>query len=138
MKSCFKAWASYTRMVWTLKFDRAQDYYELYLQRICMRTWKANLLMARGQWLVAVDWHEMKLNEAIFTAWLAQARSAKIAEETKIRHAEAHYKWHVTWKMLEHWQRLHSVLKLERETEERRQRWRHKIWEIIGETETNE
>lgn len=100
MKACFKAWASYTRLVWTLKFDKAQDYYELYLQRICIRVWKENLLMARGQMLVAVDWHEMKLNEKYFSVWLAYTREAKIIEETKLKHSENHYKFHVMWKMV--------------------------------------
>lgn len=100
MKACFKAWVTYTRTVWTLKYDKAQDYYELYLQRICVRVWRQNLQMARGQWLVAVDWHEMKLNEQFFSTWLALAREAKLAEETKLRHAEAHHKWHVMWKMV--------------------------------------
>lgn len=150
MKACFKAWLGFTRVVWRCKFEKAQSYYELYLQRISVRVWRENLQMARGQMLVAVDWHEMKLNEKFFSSWLAQAREAKLAEETKMRHAEAHHKWHVMWKMvrggslafvvglyrfhsfqLEHWQRLHSVLKLEKETEERRQRWRHKIWELL-------
>lgn len=100
VKACFKAWFSYSRLVWQLKVDKAQDYYELYLQRICMRVWKENLLMARGQWLVAVDWHEMKLNEKFLSVWLAHTREAKLAEEMKLRHAEAHYKWHVLWKMV--------------------------------------
>lgn len=100
IKSCFKAWTCYTRTAWALKYDKAQDYYELYLQRICMRVWRENLLMARGQLMVAVDWHEMKLNEKYFSAWLVRTREAKLAEETKLRHAEAHYKWHVLWKMV--------------------------------------
>lgn len=100
MKTCFKAWASHTRLIWTLKFDKAQDYYELYLQRICMRVWRENLLMARGQMLVAVDWHEMKLNEKFFSLWLAYTREAKIVEETKMKHSENHHKFHVMWKMV--------------------------------------
>lgn len=99
-KACFHAWISYTHNVWTLKFDKAQGYYEVYLQRICMRVWKENMLIARGQFLVAVDWHEMKLNEKFFSNWLVHAREAKLAEEAKMRHAEAHYKWHVLWKMV--------------------------------------
>lgn len=99
-KACFSAWLRYTRLVWTLKFDKARDYYDLYVQRICMRVWRDNLMMARGQLLVAVDWHEMKLNEKFFSNWLAQTREAKLAEEAKMRHAEAHHKWHVLWRMV--------------------------------------
>lgn len=100
MKACFKAWVNYTRTVWTIKFDKAQGYYEIYLMRICVRFWRENLQVARGQMLVAVDWHEMKLNEKFFSVWLTRTREAKLTEETKIRHAEAHYKWHVLWKMV--------------------------------------
>lgn len=35
------------------------------------------------------------------------------------------------WKVLEHWRRLHAILKIEKETEARRERWRSKIYELI-------
>lgn len=35
------------------------------------------------------------------------------------------------WKALEHWRHLHAILKIEKETEERRERWRSKIYELI-------
>lgn len=38
---------------------------------------------------------------------------------------------HLKWKVLDCWQRLPQILRLEKETEERRQRWRMKIWELL-------
>lgn len=38
---------------------------------------------------------------------------------------------HLKWKVLDCWQRLPQILQLEKETEERRQRWRLKIWELL-------
>jgi hypothetical protein len=35
------------------------------------------------------------------------------------------------WKVLEHWQRLPAITKIEKETEMRRLRWRNKIWELL-------
>lgn len=105
VKNCFKAWWTYSRWVWTQKYEKAQEYYELYITRNCMRVWRSNLLIARGQMLVAIDWYEMKLNEKYFATWLAYTREAKIQEETKMRHAETHYKWHIMWKMVN----LHEI-----------------------------
>lgn len=35
------------------------------------------------------------------------------------------------WKVIERWRRLHSILKIEKETQARRERWRSKISELI-------
>ena len=45
---------------------------------------------------------------------------------------------HLKWKVLEHWHRLPMIVKLEKETEERRQRWRIKIWELLPDYMPNE
>lgn len=41
------------------------------------------------------------------------------------------------WKSLEHWRRLHAILKIEKETEARRERWRSKIYELIPDYSPN-
>lgn len=38
---------------------------------------------------------------------------------------------HLKWRVLDHWRRLQVILKIEKETEERRERWRHKIYELL-------
>lgn len=32
---------------------------------------------------------------------------------------------------MDHWRRLQVILRIERETESRRERWRQKIWELL-------
>lgn len=38
---------------------------------------------------------------------------------------------HLKWRVLDHWRRLQAILRIEKETEERRERWRHKIYELL-------
>lgn len=35
------------------------------------------------------------------------------------------------FKIMDRWQRLPTILKIEKETEQRRQKWRMKIWELL-------
>lgn len=35
------------------------------------------------------------------------------------------------WRVLERWRRLHAILEIEKEAEERRERWRAKASELI-------
>lgn len=42
------------------------------------------------------------------------------------------------WKVLEHWRRLHAILKIEKETKERRERWRSKVIELIPDYTPND
>lgn len=67
----------------------------------------------------------------MFRAWDNYTRHQRCIEEVKMRQAESHYNWHLKWRVIEHWQRLHAILQLERETDERRQKWRLKIWELL-------
>lgn len=73
----------------------------------------------------------MHLTERVFRRWDNYARHQHCIYEVKMRQAEAHYNWHLKWRVIEHWQRLHAILQLERETDERRQKWRLKIWELL-------
>lgn len=41
------------------------------------------------------------------------------------------------WKVIEHWRRLHSVIKIEKEMQARRERWRVKISELIPDYSPN-
>lgn len=81
--------------------------------------------------LVAIDWHDMRLTERMFRRWDNYTRHQRCIEEVKMRQAEAHYNWHLKWRVIVHWQRLHAILQLERETDQRRQKWRLKIWELL-------
>lgn len=38
---------------------------------------------------------------------------------------------HLKWRVMDHWRRLQAILKIEKETEARRERWRHKIYELL-------
>lgn len=103
-----------------------------------------------------MDLYDLRLTEKFFYLWCEAQSVLKMIEDRKIMQAEAHYNWYNTynnnairnlinifmiflrqlkWKGLEHWQRLHIILKIEKETEERRQRWRVKIWELLPDYE---
>lgn len=94
-------------------------------------------LILESKYLVAIDWHEMKLAERTLKIWDGYTRECKMIEEVKMRQAAAHYNWHLKWRVIDHWQRLHVILKIEKETEERRQRWRMKIWELLPDYKPN-
>ncbi|XP_059610789.1 golgin subfamily A member 6-like protein 6 [Phlebotomus argentipes] len=131
MRICFRRWRGHTKSIWDAKHRKSEAFHGTFVLRQAVRLWKASHLMEKGKLLVAVDWYEMRLNERFFGLWVARTRQEKIVLETKMRHAEAHYNWHLKWRSIEHWQRLHAILRLEKETEARRQRWRHKIWELL-------
>ncbi|GAB0090946.1 uncharacterized protein DMENIID0001_057310 [Sergentomyia squamirostris] len=137
MRVCFRKWKAYTKSIWDKKHKKAEEFHGVFVLRQSMRLWKESHLLEKGKLLVAVDWYEMRLNERFFSFWLARSKQEKIVLETKFKHAEAHYCWHLKWRSIEHWQRLHAILKLEKETEARRQRWRHKIWELLPDYSPN-
>jgi hypothetical protein len=37
----------------------------------------------------------------------------------------------IKWKLFECWHRFPAIMKIERETEVRRQKWRMKVWDLL-------
>lgn len=87
--------------------------------------------------LVAIDWHSMRLAERTLRHWDGWTRHQRCLEAVRMRQAQSHYEWHLKWRVLDHWQRLRQILQLEKETDERRQRWRVKIWELLPDYQPN-
>lgn len=97
----------------------------------------------------------MKLSDRVLGIWDGYTKKQKLLMEVKMRQAQSHYNWfvyfennnffsfsellltkaiifrHLKWRVVDHWQRLHTILRIEKETDERRQRWRMKIWELL-------
>lgn len=86
---------------------------------------------------MAIDWHDMRLAERTLRHWDGWTRHQQCVEAMRMRQAAAHYAWHLKWRVLDRWRRLRQVLQLERETDERRQRWRVKIWELLPDYRPN-
>uniref|UniRef100_A0A1B0CEG2 Putative calponin similarity domain-containing protein n=1 Tax=Lutzomyia longipalpis TaxID=7200 RepID=A0A1B0CEG2_LUTLO len=115
----FRKWRSYTKSLWDRKHEKAEAFHVTFILRQAMRLWKGNHLMEKAKFLVATDWYEMRLNERFFSFWLTWTKQEQIVLEIKMKHAEAHYNWHLKWRSIEHWQRLHAILRMEKETEAR-------------------
>ncbi|XP_073817031.1 uncharacterized protein [Musca autumnalis] len=130
-KTYFQAWFSIYRISKTRRCQKADDFYELILKRKYLHFWQFYAEQERSKYHVAVDYHELKLTESTFGKWLGYTKRMKMIEETKMKQATMHHEWHLKWKVLDCWQRLPQILQLEKETEERRQRWRMKIWELL-------
>ncbi|KAJ6649713.1 Coiled-coil domain-containing protein [Pseudolycoriella hygida] len=131
VKNCFHLWKLHVHNVWNYRKKKAQDHFNHQLVKKCMNALKKYQLLQHSKMLVAIDWCDMKLTERMFHLWIGHTKMEKILDEIKMRQAEAHYNWHLKWRVIDHWQRLQTILKIEKETEERRQRWRMKIWELL-------
>lgn len=47
--------------------------------------------------LVAMDWYDMKLSDQILGIWSGYTKKQNLLREVKMRQAEAHYNWLVTY-----------------------------------------
>lgn len=105
--------------------------YHQILKRNTLEMWFRYINYERNKYRTACDWYDAKLAERVIVNWGEYTRIQKLIEDAKMKQAEMHHEWHLKWKVLDHWQRLPQMLQLEKETEERRQRWRMKIWELL-------
>lgn len=130
-KTFFQAWFSLHRILKARRNQKADELYEKILKRNYMKLWQHYVYEERSKYNVAVDYNEFKITENLFHQWWLYTQRMQMIEEAKMRQAKSHHEWHLKWKVLDCWQRLPQILQLERETEERRQRWRLKIWELL-------
>ncbi|XP_055919539.1 uncharacterized protein LOC129951428 [Eupeodes corollae] len=130
-KNTFKAWKNLYLTIVQRKNFMANELHDKIITRTVFHAWVRYLNEERSKFLVAVDWYELKLNQTIITQWLGFTKLQKMVEDVKMKQAELHYEWHLKWKVVDRWQQLPQILKLEKETNERRQRWRMKIWELL-------
>ncbi|BFF95773.1 trichohyalin [Drosophila madeirensis] len=130
-KNAFQFWREYTAFRQREKLVRAEQCWQRILKRRALSVWIGYVQNERSKMLVAIDWHALRTIEKWFERWLKYTTHCRMAEDTKMKQAISHHEWHLKWKVLDCWQRLPQILKIEKETEERRQRWRMKIWELL-------
>uniref|UniRef100_A0A182R2Z7 Uncharacterized protein n=1 Tax=Anopheles funestus TaxID=62324 RepID=A0A182R2Z7_ANOFN len=127
----FRKWWSHTNALWESKKALADGLHEVKLYRLTVRHWKMYMYEQRSKLQVAIDWYEMRMSEKVISIWIGKTKQSLMILQGKISHAASHYEWQLKWKVFERWQRLHIILRIEKETEMRRQRWRMKIWELL-------
>ncbi|KAH8262898.1 hypothetical protein KR044_001764 [Drosophila immigrans] len=130
-RNYFNLWRSYTEFRQRERRIRADLCYQRAVKRRALHAWLFYVHEERKKLQVAIDWHALHSTEHWFNRWLNHTTQCRLVEDTKMRQAISHHEWHLKWKVLDCWQRLPQMLRLERETEERRQRWRMKIWELL-------
>ncbi|XP_001869875.2 uncharacterized protein LOC6053860 [Culex quinquefasciatus] len=127
----FRRWWGLTNSVWEGKKQRADELANAKVMRLGMNAWKEFCHEQRKKMQVAMDWWEVRQTEKVISVWVGRTKQSLLILQGKMSHASAHYEWQLKWKVFERWQRLHIILKIEKETEQRRQRWRMKIWELL-------
>ncbi|XP_037957415.1 uncharacterized protein LOC119687232 [Teleopsis dalmanni] len=130
-RNYFWAWRDFYVTQRTQNIERADALHDVILKRNAIHAWKEYVHEERKKYQTAIDWYDLKLTESVFQTWFTYTKKMKTIENMKMEKAKLHYEWHTRWKVIDCWRRLPHILCLERETEERRQRWRMKIWELL-------
>uniref|UniRef100_A0A182IYA5 Sfi1 spindle body domain-containing protein n=2 Tax=Anopheles atroparvus TaxID=41427 RepID=A0A182IYA5_ANOAO len=127
----FRRWWSFTNALWESKKALADVLHEHKVLTLALRHWKVYMHEQRCKLQVAIDWYEVRMTEKVISIWIGRTKQSLMILQGKLSHAASHYEWQLKWKVFERWQRLHIILRIEKETEMRRQRWRMKIWELL-------
>ncbi|XP_049302765.1 putative autophagy-related protein 11 [Bactrocera dorsalis] len=130
-RTYFVNWRDYYIKLRNEKQLMADDLYDKIIKRKTLCAWQLYVQQERSKFNVAVDWCDLKRTEITFKLWAQHSARMSAIAAAKMKQATSHHEWHLKWKVLDCWQRLPQILQLERETEERRQRWRMKIWELL-------
>jgi hypothetical protein len=131
MKKCFRQWHLNSKIVWDHRRAQADKCYENSLLRNSLKIWKHIYTIHRRKLLVAIDWYEVQITDKLFKHWFEFTQTSIILMNNKLQKAQAHYNCQIKWKLFECWRRFPAIMKIERETEVRRQKWRMKVWDLL-------
>lgn len=92
-RKCLLKWNERVNYVWAERRKRADIHYERRCMATAFKLWHTYYLAEHGKWLVAVDWHDMRISERYFRVWNLVVAQRRMVYEIKEKQAEAHYGW---------------------------------------------
>ncbi|KAI4453224.1 hypothetical protein MML48_scaffold00002783 [Holotrichia oblita] len=109
--------------------------YEYKLKKKIFKSWQSVLFLQKQSMQVAEDLYDMRLQSRAFIQWHRNVCRQQMIEFKHSQIAERHYKRRILVQYFYQWKSLPAVIKLERAKEEKKRKWREKVWEIIPDYE---
>ncbi|XP_044754658.1 coiled-coil domain-containing protein 191 [Coccinella septempunctata] len=116
---------------YSLKCVMADSFQRNKLLRRSFRSFKENRIEGIRSWQVAEDFNDFRIERTFFKCLYSFTSKEKILRDIKNQQANYHYRRKLLFYSFFHWKSLPIVLKMEKVKEERKQKWRKKVLEIL-------
>ncbi|GJQ75765.1 hypothetical protein Trydic_g17836 [Trypoxylus dichotomus] len=134
-KKTLDIWRMYIREKLEKQYLDANILYEYKIKRKLFKSWNSILVLRKQSMQVAEDLYDMKLQSKLFTLWHIQTCRQQMIEVKNLQLAEKHYNRRILIHYFYEWRSFPAVVQLEKAKEERKRKWRERVWEILPDYE---
>ncbi|KAF7279951.1 hypothetical protein GWI33_006577 [Rhynchophorus ferrugineus] len=127
----FKHWMGYVESKYEVKYELADAHFNYKLLKEGILKWKEFKLNCIRSRQVAEDFYDFKLIHIFFVHWHRYVCKQAMIEHKKLQIAKQHHNRLMLFHYFYLWKSLPAVLQLEKAQEERKRKWREKVWEIV-------
>ncbi|XP_050304953.1 coiled-coil domain-containing protein 191 [Anthonomus grandis grandis] len=126
-----KTWWGHIESKYKLKNDVADAFFKFRIVKESFVQWKEFKLNCVRSMQVAEDFYDFKLTNNTFVHWHRYVCIQIMAETKKMQLAANHHNRKMLFQYFYQWRSLPAVLQLEKAKEERKRKWREKVWQIL-------
>lgn len=131
LEKSFKILLEIIHYKYSLKCEIADGFRRKVVLKMSWRGFKENHLDGIRSWQVAEDFNDFRIERNFLIALSSFTSKEKILRDIKTQQACYHYQRKLIFYSFFHWKSLPLVLKMEKVKEERKQKWRKKVLEIL-------
>lgn len=131
LKKFFRVLLNLVEKKYAYKFSIAKSFYNFKVLQKAMEALKKNTLESMRSMQVAEDYYDFRLQNKIFEVWHRYVCTEYILQDMKYKKAIFHYSKRLLFYYFFQWKSLPHVNRLEKAKEERKQKWRQKVLEIL-------
>ncbi|XP_025832094.1 coiled-coil domain-containing protein 191 isoform X2 [Agrilus planipennis] len=127
-------WKRWQKLVYDRDFEKSQiarQHYQNKLLQRSFRCWCRIYRLSIQNMQVAEDYYDYKLQAKAFKILLDYSCKMYVTNVTNLQKAQRHYRRRMLVHYFYLWITLPAVLHLERAKEEKKRKWREKVWEIV-------
>ncbi|XP_030758707.1 coiled-coil domain-containing protein 191 [Sitophilus oryzae] len=127
----FKGWMGYVESKYEIKYQIADEHKNYKLLRHSFNIWKEFKLDCMRSRQVAEDIYDFRLTNRVFVHWYRYVCKQIMIEYKKMNIAKEHNNRRMLFHYFYLWKSLPAVLQLEKARDERKRKWREKVWEVL-------
>ncbi|KAF5291180.1 hypothetical protein FQA39_LY14422 [Lamprigera yunnana] len=121
---------------YVLELDYKRSYkavllFKYKLKKKCFTYWFKAYILSIQHMQVAEDYYIMQLQQRILSHWVNYTCTAQFIETNNMQKATRHYEERIKIHYFYQWRSFPAVMVIERAKEEKKRKWREKVWEIL-------
>ncbi|XP_031350532.1 coiled-coil domain-containing protein 191-like [Photinus pyralis] len=130
-RNAMKCWRKFVEAINCKKNEKAANLYNFKAKTAAFRSWLQLHIAGIQRRQVAEDFYLMQLEKRIFHQFHRYTCVQYMLQIKNMRRAESHYNSRIRLHYFYQWKSYPAIMVIERAKEEKKRKWREKVWEVL-------